>query len=144
METVSLLLPRLIVLCLSARLSILNGPVYIGVIGRLIVSFLTKTNLYSCKWRGTYTSEDLCHGRVYASLAILHCNSWAKSVVGLGSLLGEKYCPGSERGATKTSSVVEHPKSSFIVFLSDSRINGRSSTQFLVSFLVAREVFRDR
>ena len=144
METVSLLLPRLIVMCLSARLSTLNGPVYVGVRGCLIVLFLTKTNSHSCKRRGAYISEDLCLGGVYASLAILHCNSWAKSVVDFGSLLGEKYCPSSERSAPKMSSAAEHPKYSFIVFLSDSRINGRSSTQSLVSLLVAREVFKDR
>ena len=115
METVSLLLSRLIVMCLSARLSTLNGPVYVGVRGRLIVSFLT----HSCRWRGTYTSEDLCLRGAYTSLAILHCNSWAKSVFGFGSLLGEKYCPDSERGAPKICSAAELPKSSFIVFLSD-------------------------
>ena len=59
-------------------------------------------------------------------------------------MLCEKYCPGCEKGVPKTSSAVEHRKSSFIVFLSDSKINGKSSTQFLKLFLVARKVFRDR
>ena len=49
METASLLLPRLIVMCLSARMSTLNNPVYVGVRARLIVSFLRKTNSHSCK-----------------------------------------------------------------------------------------------
>ena len=66
METVSLLLLCLIVMCFSVWLSTLNGPIYVGARGRLIVSFLTKMNLHSCKWRGTYTSEDLCLGGVYA------------------------------------------------------------------------------
>ena len=48
------------------------------------------------------------------------------------------------KGVSKTSSAAEQPNSSFIVFLNDNMIKGKSSTQLLVSFLVAREVFRDR
>ena len=66
METVSLLLPRLIVMCLSARLSTLN------MLECLIVLLITKTNSHSCKWRGTYTSEGLCLGVCQFSHFALH------------------------------------------------------------------------
>ena len=62
------------------------------------------------------------------------------------NMLGEslKYCPGRERSVLKTSLAGEQPKSSLRMFIIERKIRGRSSTQLVVSCLVAREVFRDR
>ena len=133
MEMVSLLLTHNCNVFVSANT--FNGPIYVGVRGRLNC-IVPHNDELEFLWAVKNIYIYICVTEEWMlSLAILHCNSWAKYVVGFRSLQGEKYCPGS---APKTRSAAEHHKSSFIVFLSDCKINGRSSTQFFVSFLVAR------